>query len=239
MIEQLESAAEANSLDNDCPAVRYRIAKLYLALSACYLLAIGRYEPSYRERATRLQELAASDEAPPSPLPLQRFSDFVWWCTDLKLHGESIAPQDRFPRWRDAVSDAEILWRWILGRMLGMSPSLSRTDLVAAMAMRQPLRARAKGWLRAAYVSRARFGGLWFRWMNLARSGSPRYLVYGAASELFFSGSESDALTPHELAAIVARLPLPPPEANQQLSWRATARLVAHNFRVLLDSTRS
>ena len=58
MIEQLESAAEANSIHDNGTGVRYRIAKLYLAMAACYLLAIGQYDPSYRERAARLQELA-------------------------------------------------------------------------------------------------------------------------------------------------------------------------------------
>jgi len=239
MIEQLESAAEANSVHDNDTAVRYRIAKLYLAMAACYLLAIGQYDPSYRERVARLQELAASDDAPPAPIPLPRFSKFVSQCTDLKLQGETVGAPDHFPEWRDAVADAEVLWRWALGRILGLSPSLSRTDLLAAVAARQPIFRRAKGWVRAAYVHPSAFSRYWLRWAQLACSMSPRYLVYGAAGELFFTAPEPDAITPSELAAIVARLPLPPTEADQQLSWRAVARLVAHNFHVLLESTRS
>jgi hypothetical protein len=239
MIEQLESAAEANTVHDNGTAVRYRIAKLYLAMAACYLLAIGQYQPSYRERAARLQELAAIDDAPPSPIPLQRFSQFVSQCTDLKLQGETVGAPDHFPQWRDAVSDAEVLWHWSLGCILGLNPSLSRSDLLATVAARQPIFARAKGWVRAAYVHPSAFSRYWLRWARLACSMSPRYLVYGAASELFFTAPEPDAVTPSELGAIVARLPLPPTEADQQLSWRAVARLVAHNFHVLLESTRS
>jgi len=239
MIEQLESAAEGNGVHDNGTAVRYRIAKLYLAMVACYLLAIGQYDPSYRGRVARLQELAASDDPPLAPFPLQRFSQFVSQCTDLKLQGEMVGAPDHFPQWRDAVSDAEALWRWALGGILGLNPSLSRTDLLAAVATRQPIFARAKGWVRAAYVHPSAFSRYWLRWARLACSMSPRYLVYGAASELFFTAPEPDAIEPSELAAIVARLPLPSTEANQQLSWRAVTRLVANNFHVLLESTRS
>lgn len=239
MIEQLESAAEGNSVHDNGTAVRYRIAKLYLAMAACYLLAIGQYDPSYRERVARLQELAASDDAPPAPIPLQRFSKFVSQCTDLKLQGDTVGTPDHFPQWRDAVSDAEALWRWALGCILGLPASLSRTDLLAALAARQSIFARAKGWVRAAYVHPSKLRRCWLRWARLASCTSPRYLVYGAASELFFAASEPDAITPSDLGKIVARLPLPPAEANPQLSWCAVAKLVAHNFHALLESTRS
>jgi hypothetical protein len=238
MIEQLQSAAEADSFDDDCTAVRYRIAKLYLAMAACYLLAIGQYAPSYRDRAARLQKLAASKDAPPAPIPLQRFSTFVSQCTELKLQGETVDGPNQFPQWRDAVSDAEVLWRWALGRMLGLDPHLSRTDLLAAVAARQPILARAKGWVRAAYVRPSAFCRHGLRWARLAYSMSPRYLVYDVASELFFN-TPRPAITPSKLAAMASRLPLPPAEADQQLSWRAVARLVAHNFHVLVSSSRS
>ena len=237
MIEQLESAADANS-END-PAVRYRIAKLYLAMAACYLLEIGQYEPSYRERAAHLQQLAASDDPQPEPIPLQRFAKFVSRCTDLKLHGEKVVLRNDFPQWRDAVSDAEALWRWALSRILGLNPSLGRTDLLAALAARQSIFARAKGWVRAACVQPLTFSRYGLRWARLACSTSPRYLVYEAASEFFFTAPYRDAIMPSELAAIVARLPLPQGEADQQVSWRTVAKLVARNFHVLLESTRS
>ena len=239
MIEQLESSAEASRLHANGTAVLYRIAKLYLAMAACYLLAIGQYAPSYRERAARLHELAACGDPPPAPIPLPRFSRFVSHCTALKLQGEMVGAPADFPQWRDAVSDAEALWRWTLARILVVSPSLCRRDLLAAMAARQSLFARAKGWVRAAYVSPTAFKRQWLRWARLAYSTSPRYLVYGAASELFFAAPEPDAITVNDLAEIVTRLPLPGQEADRPLSWYSVAKLVAHNFHLLLESTRS
>jgi hypothetical protein len=238
MIEQVQAAAEADSFDDDCTAVRYRIAKLYLAMAACYLLAIGQYAPSYRDRAARLEQLAASDDDPPMPIPLRRFSMFVSQCTELKLQGDAVDGPRRFPQWRDAVSDAEVLWRWALGRILGLDPQLGRSNLLAAVAARQPILARAKGWVRAAYVRPSAACRYALRWARLAYTMSPRYLVYEVASELFFS-TPRPAITPHSLAVMAARLPLPPAEADQQLSWRAVARLVAHNFDVLVSSSRS
>jgi hypothetical protein len=123
--------------------------------------------------------------------------------------------------------------------MLGLSASLSRAELLAALASQQPILARAKGWVRAAYVSPATFRRNWLRWARFSYSTSPRYLVYRAAGELFFATPEPDAITPNELAEIVARLPLAPSPAGQQLLWPAAAKLVAHNFHVFLESTRS
>jgi hypothetical protein len=238
MIEQIEAAAtQTNSLDESRTAVRYRIAKLYLAMAACYLLAIGEYLPSYRERAARLEELAASQNRPPAPIPLQRLAKFVSQCTDLKLRGEALGGPADFPQWRDAISDAEALWRWALARIVSATASDNRTELLAALAAQQPILGRAKGWVRAAYVSPVALIRNWQRWAGLAFSMSPRYLVYGAASELFFAAP--DAFTPNELADIVARLPLAPTPGHQQLSWRAAAMLVADNFHVFLESTRS
>ena len=240
MIEQIEAAAtQTNSLHENHTTVRYRIAKLYLAMAACYLLAIGEYLPSYRERAARLEDLAASQTRPPAPIPLQHLAKFVSQCTDLKLRGEALSSPADFPQWHHAVSDAEALWRWTLTRILSASASASRNDLLAALAAQQPILARAKGWVRAAYVSPSAFIHNWHRWARLACSRSPRYLVYGAASELFFATPEPDAITGNELAEIMARLPLAPSPACQQLSWRAAAKLVAHNFHLFLESTRS
>ncbi|HZQ53534.1 MAG TPA: hypothetical protein VFB14_15120 [Bryobacteraceae bacterium] len=238
MIEQLESAADANGFEENQTVVRYRIAKLYLAMAACYLLATGQYAPSYRDRAARLKELAASHDPQPAPIPLQRFASLVSQCTDLKLEGEIAGNPAHFPQWQDAVSDAEALWRWTLARITGRSATLARRELLQAVAAQQPIFARAKGWARAAYVSRPTLRRNWLGWARLACSMSPRYLVYGAASELFFASAEPGTESPNELARVVARLPLPLADRREPLSWRAAAKLVARNFHVFVESTR-
>lgn len=239
IIEQLETAAKANESHDTDAGVRYRIAKLYLSMAACYLLVIGQYEPSYLERAQRLRDLAASSISPPSPIPLQRFSQLVSECTLLKVQGETAGVFGQFPLWRDAMVDAESIWRWTLNRMLGGQPGSSRSDLLAMLAKHQPKLARAKGWARAAAVHPGAFCRSWFRWARLACNASPRYLVYGAAGDLFFSQQDSDAVTPDQLAAIAAKLPLHRCKDYQQLSWYTVAMMIADNFHGLLESTRS
>jgi len=238
MIEQLESAARTAAVDDTSTAVQYRIAKLYLAMAACYLLAVGRYEPSYRDRAARLRELSETNEIA-CPIPLARFSEVVSLCTELKLSGESPAASSQFPRWPDAVLDAQAVWAWVLVQIVGLDSKCGRGELMAALAARQSLLARGKGWLRAGLVRRSELLQYWRRWARLALTASPRYLVYGAASELFFSASAPDAVPSAELAAIAAKLPLTSPDGKQPLCWRDVAGTVAYNFRVLLESNRS
>ncbi|MBV9182162.1 MAG: hypothetical protein JO356_12700 [Acidobacteria bacterium] len=238
MIEQLETAADTRSSHNSS-AVEYRIAKLYLAMAACYLLVIDQYEPSYRERAERLASLAGSTDPVESPIPFERFSKYVWQCTQLKLQGEKIGPSGDFPTWHDAVHDAELLWRWVLGRILTTDSRTSREALLGAMAARQSPVARSKSWIRAAYVQPWVAVRDCIRWARFAVSTSPRYLVYSAASELFFASSDPDGVTADELAVIVANLPLSHPEPGNKLTWPAAAKLIATNFHVLLESTRS
>ena len=238
IIEQIETAAAASTLDENCTAVRYRIAKLYLAMAACYLLVIGRYEPSYQSRAARLKQIAETNPSAPSPLPWHRFSNFVSYCTDLKMHGETGTPLNDFPCCADAVADAEVMWRWAAAEILGMSPSLRREQLLAALASRQSIRTRAKGWLRAVVSHRSGLSREWPRWVRLALSSSPRYLVYGAASELYFMTQEPTAAKNDQLAKVVKDLPISLNVPKQKLTWNTVAKHVAYNFHALLENNR-
>jgi hypothetical protein len=237
MIEQLEEAA-ANNAGFDSTALRYRIAKLYLAMAGCYLLLTGQYEPSYQQRAARMAWLAESETSFASPIPLRRFSNLVSQCTELKLHGDMQLASAVFPDWSNAIADAERVWRWALGEMTGTSPRESFSASFRKLASRQSLIVRAKGWLRAAYVSPSSLPRNGLRWAWLALSSSPRYLVYSAGSRLLFGKQAQTTLTPEQLGGIVGRLPLPP-EKQFPLTWGIAARTVAHNFHLFVDSTRS
>ena len=239
MIEQLETTARADGDQNSSTAVSYRIAKLYLAMAACYLLSIGQYKPSYRERDEDLRKLASSQCPPPSPIPLHRFSQFVSACTSLKLNGNTANDMSDFPGWCDAVSDAEALWRCAVAQMSGSEPCLDRSILLARAARLQRGLTRAKGWARSAYVQRAALWRYWIRWARLAYLASPRYLIYGAASDLFFASPERDAVTSQKLEEIAERLPIGSARDGRQLTWEATALMVAHNFHCLVESTRT
>lgn len=238
MIEQIETAASSTTFSDDSMAVRYRIAKLYLAMSACYLLVTGNYEPSYRSRAARLEEMAAADPSAPAPIPLMRFSRVVARCTEMKLNGEaSVALQD-FPRWQDAVADAESIWRWALAEITGLPENTEREQLLNALASRQPMLARAKGWLRAAISYRSGIVQESLRWARFALCSSPRYLVYGAASELFFMTQDPASAATRQLALAAHRLPISLTHARKDLSWNDVAQQVAHNFHALLENNR-
>lgn len=237
MIEQIETAATTSSFD-DCTAVRYRMAKLYLAMVACYLLVIGRYEPSYQSRAARLKQIADTDPSAPAPLPLQRFSQLISCCTHLKMHGETGISVKEFPSWADAVADAEVIWRWAIAEIQGENASLSREQLLAGLASRQSMRGRAKGWLRAAISHRSGLGREWYRWSRLALTSSPRYLVYGAASELFFMTPDPASVNHDQLAKTVKDLPISLNLAKDNLTWDAVAQHVAYNFHALLENNR-
>lgn len=238
IIEQLESASKAEDRTEDDARIRYRIAKLYLSMAACYLLAIGQYEPSYQDRARRLREIAESADSHPSPIPLQRFAALVSECTCLKLYGDTTGGPCQFPQWHDATSDAEALWRWTLAYMLQSNPDSGRSELLSMLAKRQPLLVRAKGWIRAAAVRPSAFRGEWRRWLRLAAQGSPRYLVYRAAAELFFNSGAAGTSSSGELAAIVDLLPLRICDGNPHLTWRSVARMIADNFHSFVESTR-
>jgi hypothetical protein len=238
MIEQIETAAVTGAFDDNSTAVRYRIAKLYLAMAACYLLVTGKYEPSYESRAERLKQIAELDPSAPSPLPLCRFSEFVSHCTDLKMHGEAGVSLNDFPSWADAVADAERMWRWAVAKILGLDTNHSRDQLLAELASRQSMGGRAKGWLRAAVSHRSGLARDWSRWAGLAFSSSPRYLIYGAASDLFFMTQEPTSAKNDQLATVVNNLPISVDVAGQNLTWNIVAQLVAHNFHVLLENNR-
>ena len=238
MIEQLKTAAEDERPASE--GIQYRIVKLYLSMAACYLLAIGQYEPSYRDRARHLHELAYSPAPPPSPICLRRFSKLVSQCTDLKLYGSTAGDVSQLPRWKDAASDAEAMWRWTLGRILNIDPEHSRSELLKQLRDRQPLLGRSRGWVRAALKYPALFRKSCRQWARLTCVGSPRYLVYGAASELFFTVSdEAHRFGSKELSKIANSLPLNRAEADGQLSWQGVASLIADNFHMFVESTRT
>jgi len=239
MIEQLKAAGEEKQ-PAETEQVQYRIAKLYLSMAACYLLAIGQYKPSYGDRARHLLELANSPSPPGSPICLLRFSKLVSECTALKLQGYTANDLALLPKWDDATSDAEALWRWTLGRILNVGPQHSRSELLRRMRMRQPLVSRLKGWVRAVLKYPTVFSRSSRQWARLICHSSPRYLVYGAASELFFRGShETERFGSEELAAIAKDLPLSKFRVHGQPTWRGMAALIADNYHAFVESTRT
>jgi hypothetical protein len=230
-------------------AARYRTVKLYLDMATSYLVFIGAYEPSYRERSTRLRALVASrPHAAPEPFPLSAFTEAVDWCTRVKLQGPSTVSGDA-ASWHtlgdQALVHARRLWRWEVGQLTGRDPDASPRLLWQAMLRRQPVAARLRGWL---YVLRQRgwqrSWRQWPRWLRLALRGSPRYLVYAAASELLFARDPAGGFAPSQVslwADIRNVLPVvrdwPDPGGEETLR-RLGADILA-NYHEFLENTRS
>ena len=223
-------------------AVHYRTAKLYLDMATSLLLVTGGYQPSYRGRAASLEELAATDA--PGPFPLKRFSDRVALSTEFKL-GRSCSHAP-ITLWEDAIRYAHCLWRWELSRMTGIPEPASDRELMAGWMRQQPLRARARGW---AYVVR-KCGWLlswrhWGRWARMGWRASPRYLLYAAASELFFQLPErladTDGNREEGSMRLRSLLPLSQPMKTGagQSAWNHVAQEIAWNYHEFLQSTRA
>lgn len=197
MIEHLEIVEElAGGFENLSQSARYRTVKLYLDMATSFLLFVGAYEPTYRERAEKLRILAENTHPDDDyPFPLQDFSKQVTACTQSKLLGITwcgVSPSvgqsgAELLFWEKAVAYARLLWRWELARLTGVRGQASDRELRRKWMQLQPPHFRLRGW---AYVLRKRGGHHswreWPRWGRRAWQASPRYWVYAAASELFF-----------------------------------------------------
>ena len=183
MIELLETVCELDALATSASAVRYRAMKLWLDMATSYLLFERHYVPTYRGRAARLRELAA-EPSTLAPIPLRRFASTVALATRCKL-GES-GEMREFADLTTLIDDAHSLWRWELERLT--AAGASDADLLRRWIAAEPIAARMRGW--AAVVKRsgaARAIARMPNWIGLARKGSPRRLIYAAASELLFA----------------------------------------------------
>jgi len=169
------------------PETHYRTVKLYLDMTTSLLVFAGAYAPTYMERADNLARLAKWSGATTWPFPLAPFAEYVAAATRWKLSGGSLVTEARRLFWERAIDYAEALWLWELRRLTGRDRDESPAALMSLWMGRQPWSGRVRGW---AHVVRARgwhrSWPLWPRWLRQTSQGSPRHLVYQAASALVF-----------------------------------------------------
>lgn len=249
LVEQLEAAAEMSEPSTDPPEpALYRTVKLHLDMATSLLVFLGSYEPTYRQRAERLRDLARrQDQTDHYPFRLEPFARIVSACTDWKLAG-SDGPAPEGVSWEGVIERSHRLWRWEVARLSGASPDLPDHALLETWLRRQPAADRARGWLHVLRkCGWQRSWRLWPRWAHLARRGSPRYLVYSAACRLLFElprlegeGSDraSDGTGWEELWN---DLPVIRPWANQRraLPWQEAASEITWSYREFLVGTRA
>jgi glycosyltransferase involved in cell wall biosynthesis len=165
--------------------LHYRTVKLFLDIATSLLVFLGAYEPTYAQRAERLQELADEREEPGLPFPLKAFAVRVSQCTRWKINGSAADVASGSDLYREALDYACRLWRWELVQLTATAPEASLESLFAEVAARQSAGQRLRGWL---YVAR-RTGWLrgtrsWPRWLAMSFRCSPRYYIYEAALRL-------------------------------------------------------
>ncbi len=256
LVEQLELADELTAQSG---AARldghYRTVKLYLDMATSLLLFARDYKPTYRERAERLSQLAASEQPGAQwPFPLSEFATKVATSTRLKLEGwatdstGATAEAAATIIWGEALSYARTLWRWEVACLTGADPRLPDRELFRRWMRAQPLRQRLRGWL---YVAR-RLG--WrhsvrhcIRWARQARHSSPRYCVYAAACELAFRlpslapTAVRDPSTEPDWDEVRGWLPVSQvaPSVPRRAPWQGLAADIVWNYHEFLVDTRS
>jgi len=254
MIEQLEVVQDRNDpVEAIRRGVPYATIKLYLDMATSYLVFAGAYEPTYRDRARRLRDVAAAISSDVgAPFPLVGFADRVARCTEVKLAGaapETLLSDHEGPLefWAGSLIDARRLWRWELRRLTGLGDDTSDRALWGRWMQRQPARAKLRGWVSA--LRHLDGGGGWRCWPRLARrvwSASPRYWVYAAASELCFrlpplvQGHGASGADRH-LEELFAFLP----ETRQaawtagRAGWQSLVSEILRNYHRFLTETRA
>src|SRR6185437_6363636 len=87
----------------------------------------------------------------------------------------------------------EKLWCWEAAQFahIGRSPQLPRHELQVAVLRKQPITEKLRGWAKLVTMSNVRKEKHFVsRLSRLLLKGSPRYLVYGVAADLYFQVPE-------------------------------------------------
>lgn len=248
IVEYLEVVPDLmDSPERLSPAVFYRTVKLYLDMATSFLVFARRYEPTYRGRAARLRELAATHVASiHAPLPLREFADRVIFCTEFKLQqygnrqvdGSCWHGDEAMVFWRKAVEYAHQLWRWELCQMTGSAERLSDGELIRLLMHAQPLRLKVRGWLSTSRrCGWARNWRSWRRWVRLGSCASPRYWIYAAAAKLCFGLPEANAEEQHDWKELQSWLPLIHATDMRSLCWRELLSDVVMNYHRFVETT--
>lgn len=249
ILEQLQwiDATESGNRA-DLLRIAYQLVKFQLDIGTTLLVFAGRYENSYAARAAALLQWASEANRDTAPEVLEKIAECVRECTAFKLApslaarplGIRLDHEDtetlrRDLRWAilEFLPMARSVWRWEAAKFTRQSASLrtSNSHLQDAVLVSQSVRERLRGWAKLALTPVVRrqpgFAG---RMLRLLRRGSPRYLIYRVASELYFQLAEVAAgvLPDGEPAALEPFLPALFAEHEQERRtwWRLRANVL-------------
>jgi hypothetical protein len=246
MTELLEALCEPEDGAMFTDAINYRSMKLSLDMATSFLLFEGVYEPTYRARARRLMEL--SERSAPCPVPLGGFAERVQIATQRKLGEEHQPGIPRFADLRELIDDLHLLWRWELEKLTSSRPHISDRELMNRWIIGQPPIERFRGWASVARrYGATRCLGQLPHWARQALRGSPRRLLYAAASDLMFampeilyaSGQIADNRSRWDQLRMNLPVREPPDLVHSASDWRRVGSTIAWNYHHFLKSTRS
>jgi hypothetical protein len=246
MTELLEALCQLEDSETSRGVVAYRAMKLSLDMATSFLLFEREYQPSYRDRARRLRELQSFSAS--CPIPFSRFVDRVQMATRQKLGELSSIGALNPANLSELITDLHLLWRWELEKLTAPTPDMSDSALMHRWAAEQQHGSRARGWTSVA----KRYGVAGSlvhlaRWSRLYFAGSPRRLLYAAASELMFAMpdillcSGRAVLDEYRWDELRMSLPIsePPGSVPSLRAWQRLGLAIAWNYHRFLKSTRS
>lgn len=204
LLEQLEWADSIEKGDRQqLLKILYQLVKCYIDIGTVVLLFTGKYESTYAARARALK-LLANETAGQEMWFVHPLADRVAECTAFKLTPSMAAsPLGVRPDAGDLqvlregicqalaemVPVARGIWRWAAAQLSGHAVKVKTEDseLRDAALSTQQMREILRGWVKVALNSKVRREPAFARRMaSLISRGSPRYLTYCVASELFF-----------------------------------------------------
>lgn len=250
LIEWLESVAEVSEGQSESLAhFFYSSVKLYLDTATSLLVFLESYEPTYSARAERLNALAETWPHPSAlPVSLVEFASHVRAATCWKLSPDAAgAVRDNWPFCISAVQYACRLWSWELCQIAGLSTDLPPLEIVRQWNRSMPFGRRYRGWLRVAREAGwRRSRDEWFRWLRMARYGSPRHWIYALAAECAMFGEDFPMTTRMNPAAAIRTETLyrflPTSGGRERLDvsdWRQFVRDLGWNYHKFVEKTRS
>ena len=181
----------------------YQVLKCYIDIGTTLLIFAGRYQTTY---ASRMAELLRWNEVVNNQEGLQflpTIAQRIAACTAFKLspssnreplgvrlHGSTEELREDVERlFAELVPLAHQVWRWEAAQLTNQRLSAGTDDntLRADVLQTQRVREKIRGWAKLVLMPLVRSQrGFAKRMSTLVGRGSPRYLIYSVASELYF-----------------------------------------------------
>lgn len=250
-IEWLENLAEVpDGQEEPGTELFYSSVKLVLDAATSLLVFLEAYEPTYRARAKRLEELAREEHETPAQLhmPLDQFASLVAMATRWKCSPDlAMSACNRWAFCRAARDCTCQLWSWELGQIAALHPALPPFELIRQWGWDLAVARRWRGWLYAARELGWRKSlAHWLHWCALARYGAPRHWIYAIAMEctcrnqIFSPGQPRAAASALLLSKLRPFLPIEWPNGKRgQGDWRKLVRDLAWNYHEFVEQTRA